>query len=171
MYLIVDGYNVIGAWPELTMLAEEDFAAARDYLKDTLASHCGYTGEQLVLVFDAHQTRRTEMTEEIFVGKGKHKRPVGTVVYTRKGETADNYIERFVRLHEGESMTVVSGDKLVQVLTFAYASRMSARELSAEVRKVAKLMEEHAVSRKKKFALETRLGGETFLALDEWRRE
>jgi len=171
MYLIVDGYNVIGAWPELTALSEEDFAAARDLLADTLASHCGFTGEQLVLVFDAHQTRRTETTEEIFVGRGRHKKPVGVVVYTRKGETADNYIERFVRQHVGENMTVVSGDRLVQVLTFAYASRMSARELKEEVRKVAKLMEEHAVSRKKKFALETRLPGETFLALDEWRRE
>ncbi|MGI6192730.1 MAG: NYN domain-containing protein [Christensenellales bacterium] len=171
MYLIVDGYNVIGNWPELMSLAEEDFAAARDYLKDTLASHCGYTGEQLVLVFDAHQTRRTETTEEIFVGKGRHKRPVGRVVYTRKGETADNYIERFVRQNAGETMTVVSGDRLVQVLTFAYASRMSARELQLEVRKTAKLMEEHATNRKKKFALETRLGGETYVALDEWRRE
>lgn len=170
MYLIVDGYNVIGAWPDLAALAEEDFAAAGDYLADMLASHCGFTGEQLVLVFDAHQTRRTQTMEEIFVGRGKRKRPVGTVVYTRKGETADNFIERFVRQHEGEDMTVVSGDRLVQVLTFAYASRMSARELQAAVRKTAKLMEEHAAYRKKKFALESRLGGETYLALDEWRR-
>ena len=168
MYLIVDGYNVIGAWQELTALAEDDFAAARDKLADILASHCGYTGEQLVLVFDAHQTRRTETAAEIFTGRGRQKRPVGTVVYTKKGETADNYIERFVA---GEEMTVASGDRLVQVLTFAYASRMSVRELQAAVAKTAKLMAEHAGNRRKKFALETRLGGETYFALDEWRRE
>lgn len=171
MYLIVDGYNVIGAWPELTALAEDDFAAARDKLADILASHCGYTGEQLVLVFDAHQTRRTETSMEIFTGKGRQKRPVGTVVYTKKGETADNYIERFVRMHSGEEMTVASGDRLVQVLTFAYASRMSVRELRAAVAETAKLMAEHAGNRRKKFALESRLSGEMYFALDEWRRE
>lgn len=171
MYLIVDGYNVVCAWPELAALAEDDFAAARDRLADVLASHCGYTGERLVLVFDAHQTRRTETAVEIFTGRGRQKRPVGTVVYTKKGETADNYIERFVRTHSGEEMTVASGDRLVQVLTFAYASRMSARELQAEVEKTAKRMAEHAGNRRKKFALESRLNGETYFALDEWRRE
>ena len=30
--LIVDGYNIIGAWPELSKLKENDLAAARDLL-------------------------------------------------------------------------------------------------------------------------------------------
>lgn len=170
MYLIVDGYNVIGNWPELSALAEEDFSAARDRLADTLASHCGYTGEQLVLVFDAHQTRKTESVSEIFVGKGRHKRPVGRVVYTKKGETADNYIERFVRLNSGEEMTVASGDKLVQVLTFAYASRMSARELQIAVAQSARQMAEHTGKGRKKFELESRISGDAFATLDEWRK-
>lgn len=171
MHLIVDGYNVICAWPELSALALEEFSAARDRLADILASHCGFTGEQLVLVFDAHQTRNTETAYEISVGKGRHRRPVGTVVYTKKGETADNYIERFVRLHAGEEMTVASGDRLIQVLTFAYAARMSARELLETVAKTAKLMAEKTENRKKKFALESRIDAVTYDALDDWRRK
>ncbi len=30
--LLVDGYNIIGAWPELRELKERDLAAARDRL-------------------------------------------------------------------------------------------------------------------------------------------
>ena len=42
--LIVDGYNMIGAWPELQALKDEDLAAARDLLIEKLAEYKGYMG-------------------------------------------------------------------------------------------------------------------------------
>ncbi len=171
-WLIVDGYNVIGAWPHLTALAQEDFEAARDHLRNQLMNHCGFTGERLVLVFDAHQIRKNETIQELTLGKGRHKRPVGVVVYTKKSETADNWIERFVREHEGEPMTVASSDRLIQVLTFAYATRLSARELERELAKSAKaLAERTGRGHKKQHELEKRLEETAFSALDRWRKE
>ena len=171
-WLIVDGYNIIGAWPWLTELAERDFEFARDKLRDQLMNHCGFTGQQLVLVFDAHQIRKNETVQELTLGKGRRKRPVGIVVYTRKSETADNGIERFVREHEGERMPVASSDRLVQVLTFAYATRLSARELEQELAKSAKaLAERTGRGHKKQHELEARLEKGAFAALDSWRKE
>ncbi len=169
-WLIVDGYNMIGAWEELGSLAGHELAAARDRLTDRLCSHCGYTGEQLVVVFDAHQTRKSETREALFAGKGRHRRQVGEVVYTKKSETADNFIERFVRQHTGEKMTVASSDRLIQVLTFAYAARMSARELEEALKKSAKEMEARTKTHKKKHELEERLSAGAFDALDRWRK-
>ena len=44
-YLIVDGYNIIGAWPELAKLRdEEDMAYARDKLIEELNVHAALSG-------------------------------------------------------------------------------------------------------------------------------
>lgn len=37
--LIVDGYNMIGAWPELQKLKNKDLAAARDLLIEKMAEY------------------------------------------------------------------------------------------------------------------------------------
>lgn len=37
--LIVDGYNIIGAWPELEQLKEKDIGQARDRLIELLAEY------------------------------------------------------------------------------------------------------------------------------------
>ena len=53
--LIVDGYNIIGAWPELIGLRdEEDLEAARDRLIEKMAEFQSYTGYRVIVVFDAH---------------------------------------------------------------------------------------------------------------------
>ena len=44
--LLVDGYNIIGAWPELRELKNKDLAAARDRLIEKMAEYQGYTGYQ-----------------------------------------------------------------------------------------------------------------------------
>lgn len=41
-YLLVDGYNIIHAWPELKELAAVNLDAARTSLQDTLCNYQGY---------------------------------------------------------------------------------------------------------------------------------
>lgn len=88
MYLIVDGYNIIGAWPEFA--GESDLAHSRDRLIHLLADYAGYTGHQLTVVFDGYGGSKKLATVEQVFGI--------TVVYTRQHETADHYIERAVDL-------------------------------------------------------------------------
>ena len=83
--LIVDGYNVIGAWSE----AEKkgwSLDESRDRLMRQLEDYAGFSGEEILLVFDGYQSERTTTTEE--------KHGDLTLIFTRHGETADSYIER-----------------------------------------------------------------------------
>ena len=52
--LFVDGYNMIGAWPELTHLKQRDeLGAARDLLLFELSNYRKYRDIQVIVVFDA----------------------------------------------------------------------------------------------------------------------
>ena len=51
--LIVDGYNMIGAWPELIALKQVQLEQARDRLLQLLAIHQETQGLPIVVVFDA----------------------------------------------------------------------------------------------------------------------
>ncbi|MEW8975213.1 MAG: NYN domain-containing protein, partial [Exiguobacterium sp.] len=42
--LIVDGYNIIGAWPEFRTLREQDFELARERLIHAMAEYQAVTG-------------------------------------------------------------------------------------------------------------------------------
>ena len=48
--LLVDGYNIIGAWPELRVLKEKDLSAARDRIIEILAEYkrCGISAIEIL---------------------------------------------------------------------------------------------------------------------------
>ncbi|EMG26819.1 hypothetical protein LFLEISCH_14392 [Listeria fleischmannii subsp. fleischmannii LU2006-1] len=83
--LLVDGYNVIGAWPELSNLKDYDLEMARNGLIAKMAEYQSYTGYDIVIVFDAQYVRGTQRKME------RHK---VKIVFTKEDETADEYIER-----------------------------------------------------------------------------
>ena len=55
--LLVDGYNIIGAWPELRELKNKDLAAARDRLVEKMAEYQGFSGYKVIIVFDAYDVQ------------------------------------------------------------------------------------------------------------------
>ncbi len=109
-YLLVDGYNVIHAWPELAELAAVNFAAAREKLIDVLHDYQSFTEEQVVIVFDAWK---------VVGGRGsREERDNLFVVFTKEHETADHYIERrAMELVEHHPVKVVTSDTIEQRLT------------------------------------------------------
>ncbi|KMT20790.1 NYN domain-containing protein [Clostridium cylindrosporum] len=54
-YLLVDGYNIIFAWPELSELAEDNMDGARIKLLDILSDYKGFHNKEIVVVFDAYR--------------------------------------------------------------------------------------------------------------------
>lgn len=127
--LIVDGYNVINSGPEFSGGALSD---ARDRLTDALMDYAGFSDQQVILVFDAWMSDRLARTEE--------QRGAVTVVYTRKGEIADHYIERLCDDFAADieyrrvEVRVASSDALEQTIVLGRgAARMSARELVHEM--------------------------------------
>lgn len=125
--LIVDGYNVIGAWAEADRKAWT-LDASRDKLMHLLQDYCGYSGEEVVLVYDGYQSDRQTSTEERYGDL--------LLVYTRHGETADSYIERLVaQTPKYRAVRVATSDGLEQSQVLATgAVRMTSRELLRELK-------------------------------------
>lgn len=126
-YLLVDGYNVIYAWPELKGLAEENMDGARIRLLDTLSNYQGIKKCRIIVVFDAYRVQGH--LEEVIDYHNIH------VVYTREAQTADQYIEKFA--HDNQikyNITVATSDGLQQIIIRgAGAALLSARELKDEI--------------------------------------
>ena len=84
-YYLIDGYNVINAWPELIRL-RSNLDEARDVLIRILTEYGAFENYEMTVVFDAFATDEEEHTLEI----SSRMR----VIYTATGETADSCIER-----------------------------------------------------------------------------
>ena len=129
-YLLVDGYNIIHAWEDLSALAREDLDGARAKLIDLLRNYQSWRGCQVIVVFDAYKVKG---------GKGAVEQ-LGDlyVVYTKEAETADMYIERTTyQLSRGNRVRVATSDGLEQMIILGHgAQRMSAAELKYETDQV-----------------------------------
>ena len=131
--LIVDGYNVLNTRRHLGGTAA--LADARDVLIHELQNYAGFSGQRIVLVFDAWQGDRMQRSVE-------HHGNV-EVVFTQKGETADRYIERLCdELGEDieyrrKEVRVATSDNLEQTIVLGRgATRLSSRELLLEMQQV-----------------------------------
>lgn len=136
-YLLVDGYNIIFSWEDLSALAAENIDAARGKLMDILCDYQGFCGCRVILVFDAYrvQNHRTEtfLCHNI------------QVVYTREAETADHYIEKFAHENAGRfHITVATSDGLEQIIIRGEGCRLlSAADLEAEIRRSKEEMRQY----------------------------
>ncbi|MCR4876637.1 MAG: TetM/TetW/TetO/TetS family tetracycline resistance ribosomal protection protein [Clostridiales bacterium] len=144
-YLLVDGYNIIFAWPDLQEQARHSLEDARKSLIDILSNFHGFHPCELILVFDAYRVQGgTGAQEEL---QGIH------IVYTREAETADNYIEKTIRSiakKKDSLIRVATSDGLEQVIILGGgAMRVSAREFRREVEQtrveIAQILEKNAL--------------------------
>lgn len=126
-YLLVDGYNIIHAWPELKKLADDDMESARIKLLDVLSNYRGVRKCEIIVVFDAYLVQGHG--EEITDYHNIH------MVFTKEAQTADQYIEKFAHDNSKKyNMSVATSDGLQQIIVRSKGCLlMSARELKAEV--------------------------------------
>jgi uncharacterized protein len=132
--LLVDGYNVIGAWQELRHIKEKRLADARDRLIERMAEYKAHTGWRVIVVFDAHLVPGVEK---------KKKYHDIEIVFTRKNETADERIEKLVSELSGRRVQihVATSDLTEQWVIFAQgALRKSSRELEIEMDEIDKII-------------------------------
>jgi predicted RNA-binding protein with PIN domain len=126
-YLLVDGYNIIFAWPELKELSEDNLDNARIKLLDIMSNYRGVRKCEIIVVFDAY--RVSGHREEITDYHNIH------MVYTKEAQTADSYIEKFA--HENSkkyNIVVATSDGLQQIIVRGEGCLLiSARELKMQV--------------------------------------
>lgn len=131
--LIVDGYNMIGAWPELVVLKKKDLLEdAREMLLRELSEYAKYKRIEVIVVFDAQFVPGIQQNYEQYLLQ---------VVFTSTDETADTYIEALAgeRMNRLTQVTVATSDLAEQWYIFSIgALRKSAHDLYKELRKVRK---------------------------------
>ena len=127
--VIVDGYNVVHAWPQLKrLLGEASLEAARDKLIERLSVFGMVVGADITVVFDAHHSAARTNSEEVV--DGVH------VVFTRKGHSADHVIERIAydASQTGDAITVATSDRFQRDLVRGMGGAViSALELERRV--------------------------------------
>lgn len=141
--LIVDGYNVIHAWPSLKReLEEAGFEAARDRLVERMVVLGVISGVEITVVFDSH--RAAASSEEMIEGV--------RVIFTRKGHSADHAIERLAyrSAEAGDMITVATSDRfqsdlvrgmggaVISALELERRAEEADREMTRRVRRYAK---------------------------------
>lgn len=168
-YLLVDGYNIISNWPELAAVKEHSLEQARDMLVHILVNYSAWQEEKVVIVFDGYQVK----------GGVEHREKVSDlveVVFTRTGETADNYIERVVGALVAEgTVQVATSDWVEQQLVWGKgAIRISSRELMDLVKEgesqMGELMAQKAARPSEQAELRGRIKKDFVQRLEKWRR-
>ncbi|OLN28244.1 translation factor GTPase family protein [Desulfosporosinus metallidurans] len=126
-YLLVDGYNIIHAWPELKELVDDNMDGARMKLLDALSNYQGIRECKIIVVFDAYRVQGH--LEEVIDYHNIH------MIYTREAQTADQYIEKFAHDNQKKyNITVATSDGLQQlIIRGAGCALLSARELKVEI--------------------------------------
>ncbi|WML29445.1 NYN domain-containing protein [Neobacillus sp. OS1-32] len=163
--LLVDGYNIIGAWPELKALKEHDLAAARDRLVERMAEYQAMSGYRVIVVFDAYYVPGTAK---------KYKNHKVEVIFTRENETADERIEKMaISLNNRKTQIhVATSDYTEQWAIFGQgALRISARELLHEMTSVEKGIKHQVKSiQEKKPGSKIPISDEMAEIFEKWRR-
>lgn len=128
-YLLVDGYNIIFSWDDLSELAKDNLDLARTRLINLMCNYQGFRHCNLILVFDAYKVKSDREIE---------KYGDVTVVYTKHAETADNFIEKAAHsLARDNRVRVATSDGTEQLIILGQgALRVSASEFRLEVDEV-----------------------------------
>lgn len=163
--LIVDGYNVIGAWDELNQLKEKDMAQARDRLIELMAEYQAYSGQRVIVVFDAYYVKGMA---------SKLKARNVEVIYTKEKETADECIEKLVGKIKNvqTKVYVATSDYAEQRTIFGQgALRKSSRELYIELTAIEKEIAENIRTHKNEQPQTKIVLDEDILkTFEKWRR-
>ena len=130
-YILVDGYNVVHAWDELSKLCSVNMDGARLALLEILCNYQAIKKSEVIVVFDAYKVKGHK--EEYLDYKNIH------VVYTAEAQTADRYIERFAHQNASKyNITVVTSDGAEQIIVMGSGCNLfSSREFEKEVKRLA----------------------------------
>ncbi|NJO40216.1 MAG: NYN domain-containing protein [Cyanobacteria bacterium CRU_2_1] len=131
--LLVDGYNVIGAWHCLKQTRDRlGLEEARRELADFLIDYSAYQNFETHIVFDS-QYQDTPGSRERVTGNL-------TICYTDYRQTADSYIEKTCALYRKDvrkfeqRLIVATSDRAQQLTVTGYGAEwMSAHQLLLEV--------------------------------------
>lgn len=148
--LLVDGYNIIGAWTRLAQVKDlRGLDAAREELVAALANYSAYQDYETWAVFDAYEQRSPASQDAITEHLSVH--------YTGFGQTADSYIERACARFRNDArkftkrLIVATSDNVHRQTVIGYgAEGISALQLQNEVTSVTRRVQRRQKPKKKR---------------------
>jgi predicted RNA-binding protein with PIN domain len=128
-HLLVDGANVLHAWPDLRALYRRDRDSARSQLVQRLAPIHDVEDVRVTIVFDGRG-------DELVVERPSQQ-PTFSIVYTPSSLTADDVIEQTVGASAQPANCIVASDDRAERQTVAAtgASAITADDLAAWIRR------------------------------------
>ena len=161
-YLILDGYNLVGALERYATRTTRSLDESRELLTNDALKAAGWIGREIILVFDAARSPDPGRTELRAGGAVR-------VVYSAPGESADDEIERLLRNLKG-SVTVCTGDFALQRTALASgAARATPREFADLLNELPAVTRNP--ERPFRARVRDRLSPEVLRSLEELRRE
>lgn len=121
-YLIIDGYNLLSAGGRLSGSLE----SAREGLLRDLAGYRHRKNHQITVVFDGWQQGHSSEQRE-------HRSGV-QVIYSKRGERADQVIQRLAREYGLDCAVVSSDHEIVHAARAHGAFVMNAQEFASKLR-------------------------------------
>lgn len=141
-YLFIDGYNLLFRMKEYDLIKSSTFPTERDMLIEILREYAGGNNYIVYCIFDAYLTRSKEYIKE---------EPPITIVYTKTGEKADQWIEKKtkeLRIEHFIDIIVVSDDNDERDMALGYGAILRdchrfIKELKERKQTVSKLTKNH----------------------------
>jgi uncharacterized protein len=119
LHVIIDGYNLIRQSPWLSLLDARDLEEGREALLQSLSDYRQRRSQhKITVVFDGWQGGGLQESRDFCHGVG--------VIYSRRGERADEVIKRLLA-REGRRVVMVSSDRELQ----DYAEKVGATWVAA----------------------------------------
>ena len=121
IHLIIDGYNLLGRVGGLS----GDIQAARESLLQALAAYRHRKNHPITVVFDGWQQGQPV--------EGREHRTGVEVLYSKKGERADQVIQRLAREYGADSAVVSSDREVARSAQASGAFVMGAQEFAMKL--------------------------------------
>lgn len=125
MHLILDGYNVLGR----TSTGLSHLEQSREILLRDLAAYRQRKGHAITVVFDGWQQGQPSERRE-------HRAGI-QVIYSKRGEKADQVIQRLAREYGADCAVVSSDHEIVNAARAHGAFVMGAQEFAAKLHDVS----------------------------------
>jgi len=127
MHIIIDGYNLIRQSDVLRAHERQGLEAGRKALVHLLAGYRRAAGHRITVVFDGWLGGPPQEERDRESGID--------IIYSRRGEKADEVIKRLARAQAGETIVVTSDRPVMDAAMRAGAAAIASREFEERVRR------------------------------------
>ena len=126
MHIIIDGYNLIRQSDVLRLHERQGLEAGRKALVHLLAGYRRARGHRITVVFDGWLGGPPQEERDREAGID--------IIYSRRGEKADEVIKRLARQHAEETLVVTSDRPVMDAAVRAGVTAVPSREFETRIR-------------------------------------